>query len=133
MKGRANALKELTKIQIRDKETKIETLENKIEKITVEINNLKAKVEKHPNDKDLLQRYKNKKSRRYSWQQRIQRYKNDIHKYETDKSYVYNMCFGSKHFFREQYNLTENGYNTHEKWLNDFRKARDRQVYYIGS
>lgn len=133
MKGRANALKELNKVQIQEKTAKINALDDKIAKIKDEINTLKTKVVKNPNDKQLLTRYKNKKKKLYSWQQRKLRFQNSIRDYETDKSRKYSLCFGSKSFFGKQYNLEDNAYKTHDKWLNNFRKLRDRQLYFIGS
>lgn len=133
MKGRANALKELNKVQIQEKQTKIDSLGEKIDKIKAEINNLKTQVENHPNDKDLVLRYNNKKKKLYSWQQRKLRFQNDLRDYKNDKERIYSLCFGSKSFFSKQYNLADNNYITHEKWYNDFRKLRDRQVYYVGS
>lgn len=133
MKGRANALKELNKVQIQEKTVKIDALDEKIAKIKDEINDLKSKVTKHPNDKQLLARYKNKKKKLYSWQQRKLRFQNSIRNYGADESRKYSLCFGSKSFFSKQYNLEANNYKTHEKWLNDFRKLRDRQLYFIGS
>ena len=133
MKGRMNALKELQKVQIADKQTEIDTLTEKIAKIKEEINSLKEQVVKHPNDKDLLLKYNNKKAKLYSWQVRKNRFENDIRDYENTDTNNFSLCFGTKSFFRKQYHLKDNNYKTHEKWLNDFRKLRDRQVYYIGS
>ena len=133
MKGRANALAELNTVQIQEKTAKIDALDEKIAKIKDEINDLKSKVAKHPNDKQLLTRYNNKKKKLYSWQQRKLRFQNSIRDYEADESRKYSLCFGSKSFFSEQYNLEANGYKTHEKWLNDFCKLRDRQLYFVGS
>ena len=133
MKGRANALKELNKVQMQEKQAKIDSLGEKIDKIKAEINALKTQVEKHPNDKGLVLRYNNKKKKLYSWQQRKFRSQNYLRDYKNDKERIYSLCFGSKSFFSKQYNLADNNYKTHDKWLNDFRKLRDRQIYYIGS
>ena len=112
---------------------KIDALDEKIAKIKEEINDLKSKVAKHPNDKRLLARYKNKKKKLYSWQQRKLRFQNSIRDYEADENRKYSLCFGSKSFFSKRYNLEANDYKTHEKWLNDFCKLRDRQLYSVGS
>ena len=133
MKGRANALRRLSKTQIYEKKAKVKALESKIEDITLDINLMKGQVAKNPNNKDLIQRYKNKKKRRYGWQQRKIRFENSIKQFENDPLVYYNLCFGSKHEFRKQYNLDKNGYKTHEKWYNDFCRLRDRQAYYLGS
>jgi len=131
IKGRIKALKELQKTQIADKKNKVEALVGKIKDLSDEIDELKKSVVQHPNDKELLRKYKNKKAKLYSLQVRKNRFNNDIRNYE--KSDVPDICYGSKAFFAKQYHLEDNGYKTHKKWLNDFRKLRDRQVYYLAS
>ena len=132
MKGRMSALKALKKVQIKDKENKVVTLENKIEQIKAQINRLKVEVEKHPNDKQLVMKYNNKKKKLYSWQVKKDKLINQINNYYSGVNTL-NICFGHKVFFKKQYNLEANGYKTHEKWYNDFCKQRDKQVYYIGA
>lgn len=133
VRGRMNALKELQKVQMTDKRSKIKSLKNGMINLKSDINKLKLEVIKHPNDKILVAKYKNKKKKLYSWQVRVNKYENQIRNYEDKNIDSLDLCFGSKRFFSKQYNLAENNYKTHEKWLNDFRKLRDRQVYYIGS
>ena len=48
-------------------------------------------------------------------------------------NYLYSVGFGSKKMFQKQFSLAENSYKTHEKWRNDYRKARDRNIFYLGS
>lgn len=43
------------------------------------------------------------------------------------------LCVGSRSLFRAQHNLAANGYDSHEVWLEDWRKARSRQIFCIGS
>ncbi len=133
MKGRMEALAELEKAQLKEREAKIAALGRKIAGIKDEINTLKGKVAAHPNDKTLLQRYRNKKKRLYSWQQRKLRLRNGMRDRDNDIRRNNVLCFGGRKMFRAQYSLADNGYKTHGKWLNDFRKLRDRQIYYIGS
>ena len=133
MKGRMSALKELQKVQIHDIRSKVASLENKINDLSADITTLKAKVKAYPNDKDLLIKYKNKKAKLYSLQCKKNRYLMKIRNYEDDTVDTLDLCFGSKKFFNKQYNPEDNGYKTHEKWLNAFRKTRDRQIYYVGS
>ena len=132
MKGRMLALKALQKVQIKDKENKVVTFENKIEQIKAQINRLKVEVEKHPNDKQLVMWYNNKKKKLYSWQVKKDKLINQINNYYNGINTL-DICFGSKAFFKKQYNLEFNGYKTHEKWYNEFCKQRDKQVYYIGT
>ena len=132
MKGRISALKALQNVQIKDKENKVIILENKITQIKVQINRFKVDVEKHPNDKQLVMKYNNKKKKLYSWQVKKDKLINQINNYYSGVNTL-NICFGHKEFFKKQYNLEVNGYKTREKWYNDFCKQRDKQVYYIGA
>ena len=42
-------------------------------------------------------------------------------------------CFGGKKLFHAQFNPVENGYSSHEKWLQDWEKARNRELFFLGS
>ncbi|MEM6753837.1 MAG: IS200/IS605 family accessory protein TnpB-related protein, partial [Cyanobacteria bacterium P01_C01_bin.38] len=42
------------------------------------------------------------------------------------------VCFGSKKLFNAQYHLKENGYSSHEEWLEDWRKVRSGNFYSVG-
>ena len=43
------------------------------------------------------------------------------------------ICFGSRRLFHRQFHLRENGYASHEEWLEDFRRARSAQFTCLGS
>ena len=43
------------------------------------------------------------------------------------------VCFGSKALFRKQFNLAENGYQSHAAWAEDFAFARSTSAMFIGS
>lgn len=43
------------------------------------------------------------------------------------------LCFGSKALFLKQFNLSENGYRSHNEWLLDWKKARGSQAFCLGS
>ena len=45
----------------------------------------------------------------------------------------YPLGFGGKKTFDDQYRLEENGYRSHEGWYNDYRRKRDRNIFYLGS
>ena len=56
--------------------------------------------------------------------------KKELHKLETnDRLHI---CFGSKKLFLAQYHLKENGYNSHEQWLTDWKKKRGGRFYCVG-
>ena len=42
------------------------------------------------------------------------------------------ICWGSKKLFKAQYHLSENGYSSHEEWLQDWRKKRGGNFYSVG-
>jgi len=43
------------------------------------------------------------------------------------------MCFGSRKRFREQYHLEENGFHSHEEWLQTWREKRGSAFFLLGS
>ena len=43
------------------------------------------------------------------------------------------LCFGSKKLWRKQHHLGENGYASHEEWLEDWRDARSDEFFVLGS
>ncbi len=43
------------------------------------------------------------------------------------------LCFGSQRLWRRQHNLAENGYSSHEEWLDDWRDARSDEFFVLGS
>ena len=42
-------------------------------------------------------------------------------------------CFGGKTLFHAQYNLEENGYASHEEWLQSWQEARSSEIFFLGS
>ena len=43
------------------------------------------------------------------------------------------LCFGSKRLWRKQHHLEQNGYASHEEWLQDWRDARSNEFFVLGS
>ena len=43
------------------------------------------------------------------------------------------LCFGSKRLWRKQHHLEQNGYASHEEWLQDWRAARNGEIFVLGS
>ena len=52
---------------------------------------------------------------------------------EDQKKETVRCCFGSKKLFHAQYNLEVNGYNSHEEWRQDWKKARSGEIFFLGS
>ena len=47
----------------------------------------------------------------------------------TDRLHI---CMGSKKLFNAQYHLAQNGYDSHEEWLSDWRKKRGGRFFCVG-
>ncbi|MBR8835007.1 MAG: IS200/IS605 family accessory protein TnpB-related protein [Stigonema ocellatum SAG 48.90 = DSM 106950] len=45
----------------------------------------------------------------------------------------FSVTFGSAKLFEKQYSLEENGYASHEEWLEDWRESRSNSSFFIGS
>ena len=45
----------------------------------------------------------------------------------------FSVTFGSERLFEKQYRLEENGYASHEEWLEDWRESRSNRSFFIGS
>ena len=43
------------------------------------------------------------------------------------------LCFGSKRLWRKQHHLEQNGYASHEEWLQDWQYARSNEFFVLGS
>ena len=43
------------------------------------------------------------------------------------------LCFGSKKLWRKQHHLEQNGYASHEEWLQDWQDARSDEFFVLGS
>ena len=43
------------------------------------------------------------------------------------------LCFGSRRLWRKQHHLEQNGYASHEEWLQDWQDARSNEFFVLGS
>ena len=43
------------------------------------------------------------------------------------------LCFGSKRLWGKQHHLEQNGYHSHEEWLQDWQDARSNEFFVLGS
>lgn len=134
VQGRMKSLMELKKTEIKQVAIKISVKEDKIADIKAKLDMLKPKaVANTLTDKELV-KYRNLKSSLYWQKNKLNKLKQRKDKLEYQiANKVYDMCYGSKAMFDKQYRLTENGYKTHENWHNDFVKARDKNIFYLGS
>jgi hypothetical protein len=52
---------------------------------------------------------------------------------EDRKNEIVRCCFGGEKLFHAQYNLQENGYTSHEEWLQSWQEARSSELFFLGS
>jgi IS605 OrfB family transposase len=52
---------------------------------------------------------------------------------EDHKNGTVRLCFGSGKLFRKQFALQKNGYATHAEWLADWKEARTKEIFFLGS
>src|SRR5580658_2597312 len=52
---------------------------------------------------------------------------------EDHKKGIARCCFGSRKLFRAQFDLTANGYASHEEWLKAWKKERTKELFFLGS
>jgi IS605 OrfB family transposase len=112
IEGKISSIKERRAAQITETEYKIESTRKTIQKL-----------EKKENPNRLHQ----KKRHLFNLQNKLERLKND---HETGKI---SLSFGSKKLFHAQFHLEENGYKTHDSWLEDWRDTRNNSFFLLGS
>ncbi len=133
IKGTKKALRELKKTQLKDLRNSIHSLEESISKIGIYLDKNKNIVSSlNPNNPTLL-KYKRLKKSIHFKRDKLNKKKQKLEKMELElESNKFPLCFGGKQFFKKQHFLEINGYKTHEKWRNDFRKRRNKTILYVG-
>ena len=134
VKGHFNAIRELTREQIRERKHKLKAIGKRIKSDKNRLNKLDEILTKRPLTKEEHQEFKAIKSRLYQRQNRLNRLNQKVKELERRfKTGRFKMCFGTRKLFKAQYYLGENGFNTHCQWLKAFRASRDKNVFYVGS
>ena len=134
IKGSIEAYEELKKTELNQLEKKIQKKEEKIEKLCSVINILKPIITENRGTKKQFDIYRSSKRSLYFQKNKLNKWKQQREnlKYQI-KEPILSLGFGRKSFFRKQYWLKENGYKSHDGWYHDYRKQRDKNVYYLGS
>jgi IS605 OrfB family transposase len=134
MRGRYKALKELKRTERALYKNKILHLKQQAEKIAAAVNKLKKDAAANKLDEKQLEKYRKLKKKLYYRHQRIQKFKDRLAQLKKNiANGHYSLGFGGKKTFDSQYRLEENGYRSHEGWYNDYRRKRDRNIFYLGS
>ena len=134
VKGIMKAYMELKKTELSQLATKIISYEKKVKKNNDILTKLKPKVTANKATEKELNKYRRTKFSLYHQKNKLNSFniKYDNLDYQI-KHKIYKICFGTKRVFKKQYNLLANNYKTHEKWRNDFRKCRDKNIWLTGS
>lgn len=126
-----NSQKELVGDYIKDCKNAISSIKTSIKKYEKKIKLLNKQGKKDPNKlKGIpsLERAIHQKRRKLARKKaRLQHWE------RIQESGCFSVCFGSKKLFKAQHNLEENGYKSHQEWLEDWRSARSNHVFYEGS
>lgn len=134
VEGRVKSLKALKEYEKRQLEYKIGSLENKRNKLSYAINNIKPKVRVNKATEKQLKKYRENKRYLYYINQKLNKKKMKLKQlsYELENN-ILKICFGTKKLYDSQYRLNDNGFRSHKGWYNTFVKNRDKNIYYMGS
>ena len=134
IKGRIRALQALKETELKQLEIKIGKKEEKIKSLKEYINRMKKSVRENKVTSKQLAKYRNYKASLYYQKNKLNKMKQKYKKLEIEiADNILSIGFGGKRFFKKQHLLQENGYKTHEKWYHDYVKARDKNIFYLGS
>ena len=123
--GTIEQLKASRNNQIEDLKSDIKSGEERASQMIAEIQEALEKPTKK-NQKGISKKLKGIKSKLI----KNQRQKERLQKIESSERL--HICFGSKKLFNAQHHLKENGYDSHNKWLQDWRKFRSGNFYSVG-
>ena len=116
LKGKIASIRQLLPVHVSEMEARSAKAENTIKKL-----------EKKDPDPSVMAQLFQKKRLLTSLKHRLAAFKND------QVRDTVSLCFGSNKLFRSQFHLEENGYASHDEWLDDWRHARSREFFVIGS
>ena len=132
--GLVKSHKELKRYELSQLNHKITALMIKIRKVSEIVNQEKEQARLNNLSTRQLEKYRQLKTNLYHWKQKYNRL---VQKREQLKNYIrqgkFRIVFGTKKLFQKQNFLAENNIRTHQKWVNLFRKNRDKYATYIGA
>ena len=141
LNGKMQSIIELHKVHLTELRDKIKSLEKfiaqQIEKavrLHAKITRLEKKFPFSVNFKKTVKQYRNIKFLLHQKKRKLALCKKNLERFGYDaQNNRLRICFGSKKLFQKQFNLEENGYQSHEAWKRDWLKARSAQFFCIGS
>jgi IS605 OrfB family transposase len=113
---------------------KIAVLKANREVLGSTINELKPCIAENRATMKELEKYRKMKQELFYLQRRLNKKQMQLTQRTRDlEEDKLRMCFGTKKLIKAQYNLAENNFKTHIGWYNEFRKNRDKNIFYLGS
>lgn len=123
--------KKLIDSRLRECQDAIKSIKDSIQKITLQIKALQKLGKKHSSKLAGISKLRQKihqKKRKLAIKEAA--YKRLELLKESGK---FSVCFGSKKLFKAQYTREENGYKSHQEWLEDWQHQRSNHIFYEGS
>jgi IS605 OrfB family transposase len=138
LQGKISSVNELKKAEYQNKTYKLRNLEDNLVILLSEkkscinsLENTKLDDKKFPK---IAKNYKKLKHRIHHTKRKVQSLKHDLSllKSDMDKDTV-RICFGSRALFSKQFNLKENGFESHSEWKEKWIHSRSNQFMCLGS
>lgn len=134
MQGRIEAYRASRNTALIQLSGKIKAVEAKIRKLGNRIRGLMPLVARNDATVKQANEYRKKKQSLYHARNKLNRLRQKHDKLQDDiRKDKIAICFGSRKAFDKQFRLAVNGYKSHAGWRNDFRKQRDRGIFFLGS
>lgn len=133
-KTRYNSLKGLKEYEYGALQSRIAALEEIIKAQEKSLKFYYESLKKAPLSQKRHKKFKNLKKSLYAHKMKLDRLKQKSNKLnETIESGRFSICFGTKKLFKAQHHLKASRFKSHQGWLNQFRKNRDKSIFYCGS
>lgn len=123
-----NALYNLSRLQ-----SKRKCLKDELDALTVKLGHYRDGARENLLTEEELETFRTLKNRHYWKKTDFDRVNSEIRKLKKQiETGHYTMVQGGKDFFNKRNHLERSGYQSHEKWLKDFREKRDANIEYLG-
>ena len=125
VKGLIQSAKQLSERNLKEAKQRQTSLKKKIKGLQKKI--AKAEPEQREGKKSVKE---NLRFQVHHKKRKLGKISAAIDRFQTKRVSI---CLGSKKLFRKQFNLAANGYENHEQWRQEFRKARSNRIFFLGS
>ena len=130
VEGDIKAYKELKKFELENLQNKIKSYEKKVTDKEKQVKKLKIKANENKIKPDELDKLHLQKQALFQMKCKLNKLNQKLINKELNLNNI-SMMYGTKSYFKKQYNLKENNL-TFAKWKNNFKKKRDSNIYLLG-